>query len=208
MRRDLTTVRQQQVTYDDLCHLQDYFDQRAAAHAQPFRVTNEQSLETSRLEADEHGQMRPVTVGEGTYQIRDRGDRLRLRQLLREEYRRLPDMRLLPHDTVVNVHASWWQSGTIRRLRPDTEVEITVGGESYEFPYQPCVGEFLWGDNAYTMRRNVVGAERARARGEIPTQYLHDDGGADGATDASERATAVTAPTDAAVATGDANVGD
>jgi hypothetical protein len=183
-RRDLASVPQQQVTYDDLCHLQDYFDQRATAHTPAFRVMNEQSTETSRVEADEHGRMRPVVLGEGTYRVRDRSDRLRLRQLLREEYRRLPDMRILPPDTVVDVHVSWWQSGTIRRLRPDADVEIVIEGQSYELPFQPCVGEFLFGDEPYTMRRNILAAERARAHGEIPTAYLTSD--ASPATDATD----------------------
>lgn len=178
VRRDLTAMPQRQITYDDMCRLQAHFDQRAAAHAAPYRVIDEQSLETSRQAEDERGQMRPVVVGEGTYVIRDRTDRLALRRLLRQEYDRLPDLRALGREGEVRLHVHWWRSGTIRRLIPEEEIALLVNGESHELPHNPCVGEFLFGDEAYAMRRNVMSAERARAHGELPREYLPDGGAA------------------------------
>lgn len=176
-RRDLGAIPQRQITYDDMCHLQDYFDQRAAAHAQPFRAENEQSTETSRVEPDERGQPRRVTLGEGTYRVTDHSDRTRFNRLLHDEYHRLPtQLHLTRPEAEVQVHVGWWQSGTIRRLRPDLDIDLTVNGETHSLPFNPCVGEFLFGDAPYAMRRNVLDAERARAHGEIPRQYLPDGG--------------------------------
>lgn len=179
VQRNLMEIPQQRITYDDMCHLQDHFDQRAQAGARPFRVINELSNETSREEPDENGRMRRAVLGEGTYVVASRTDRRRLRQLLRDEYRRLPALRMTAEEGEVRVRIGWWQSGTIRRVRPDTDIEVTaVDGTTVTLPPHPCVGEFLFGDEPYAMRRNILEAERARARGEIPAAYRHDDAGA------------------------------
>ncbi len=171
VRHDLGSVPQSAITFDDMCHLQDYFDQRVDAHAQPLRVVDEMSTETSRVERDERGQMRPVVNGEGTYLITTRSDRVRFRRLLRDEYRRLPeDMGLTSAEAQVRVRVTWWQAGGIRRVRNDGNVVITRGDETWTLPPQPCVGEFLFGESAYVMRRCFHEADRARARGEIPSE--------------------------------------
>lgn len=169
VRHDLGSVPQSAITFDDMCHLQDYFDQRVDAHAPPLRVVDEMSTETSRVERDERGQMRPVVNGEGTYLITTRSDRVRFRRLLRDEYRRLPDdMGLTSAEAQVRVRVTWWQAGGIRRVRNDGNVVITRGDDSWTLPPQPCVGEFLFGESAYVMRRCFLEADRARSRGEIP----------------------------------------
>lgn len=182
--RDLMTMPQQRITYDDMCGLQAHFDQRARANAPAYRAVSEQSNETTREEPDENGRMRRVVLGEGTYVVAARTDRQRLRLLLRDEYKRLPRMRLAAEEGEVRVRLGWWQSGSIRRVRPDTEIEVTgVDGQTVTLPPHPCVGEFLFGDESYAMRRNVMEAERARSRGEIPAAYAPADGGAaEGAT--------------------------
>lgn len=179
--RDLMQIPQQRVTYGDLCGLQSHFDQRAQGRAAPYRVLNETSNETTREEPDENGRMQRVVLGEGTYVVVARSDRRRLRQLLRAEYRRLPTLHIGSEEGEVQVRVGWWQSGSIRRVRPDTDIELTAAdGAHVTLPPHPCVGEFLFGDEAYAMRRNVMAAESARAHGELPRAYLHDDGGAPG----------------------------
>lgn len=180
--RDLMEIPQQRVTYDDLCDLQAHFDQRAQGHAAPYRVLNETANETSREEPDERGRMRRVVLGEGTYIVAARTDRRRLRQLLRAEYRRLPRLAVGGEEGELRVRLGWWQSGSIRRVRPDMDIElITADGSTVTLPPHPCVGEFLFGDEPYTMRRNILAAERDRARGELPAAYLHPDAGPEGA---------------------------
>lgn len=174
--RDLMHIPQQRITYNDLCGLQSHFDQRAEGHAAPYRVLNETSNETTTEEPDEHGRMQRVVLGEGTYAIVSRSERRRFRQLLRAEYRRLPSLRIGGEGEPLQVRTAWWQSGTIRRVRPDSTIEITSpDGSSFTLPPHPCVGEFLFGDEPYAMRRNILAAERARARGELPAAYLHGD---------------------------------
>lgn len=171
-RRDLSGIPQRQITFDDMCHLQEYFDARRAANARPFRVEEEQSTETQAMEPDENGRMQRVMIGEGTYVVRDRAARRRLAQLLGDEYDRLPSLRLTGREageSGVRVRVGWWSSGQVRRLRPDREIVIRVGSESMSLPFNPCVGEFLFGAEPYAIRRRVLDAEAARARGELPT---------------------------------------
>jgi hypothetical protein len=170
-RRDLSTVfPQRRITFEDMCRLQDYFDQRRAAGAAPFRATDEQSAETQETEADENGRRRRRTVGEGTYLVSDPAARRQLQRLLADEYDRLPALRLTGQDTVVRVHVEWWASGRVRRLRPDRPIELTVGDETVSLPFSACVGEFLFGHEVYAMRRRVLDDDAVRARGEIPAE--------------------------------------
>ena len=171
IRHQLATADQRHITYDDLCHLQDWFDQRAAAHAPAFRVLNETATDTARVEPDERGRMTHAALGEGTWIISGREDRLRFDRLLHDEYSRLPQLSLFGEDTQLHVHVAYWQTGSIRRIRPDVEVTLEVDGTTVELPSHPCMGEYLFGTEAYAMRRNVMSAESARSRGEIPAGY-------------------------------------
>lgn len=174
IRHTLPTNDQRHITYEDLCHLQDWYDQRTAANAPAFRVVDEQSTETADRAPDEHGRLRRVALGEGTYLITSREDRVRFDRLLRDEYADLPTLSIAAPEGNVRVHVSFWQTGSIRRIRPDVGVTLEVDGASHELPSHPCVGEFLFGAQAYAMRRNVMSAERDRARGEIPAAYVGD----------------------------------
>jgi hypothetical protein len=168
VRRDLGSIQQSAITFDDMCHLQDFFESRANSHAQPFQSRDEQSTETMREVRDEAGQMRRVAVGEGTYILSSRTDRIRFRTLLRDEYRRLPTMGITANEAEVRVHAFWWQAGGMRHVRAGTDLEISIGNNSWTLPPHPCVGEFLFGEPAYIMRRCFMESEAARSRGEIP----------------------------------------
>lgn len=168
IRHDLGAVQQSAITFDDMCNLQEYFDQRVESHAQPLRVMNEQSTETTREERDEQGVLRPVVMGEGTYVLATRTDRVRFHRLLRDEYRRLPPMGFTGPEQQVRVKVSWWQAGGIRRVRAGTDIEVSAEEGSWTLPPHPCVGEFLFGQPAYVMRRCFLESQRARAAGQIP----------------------------------------
>lgn len=167
--RDLSEIPQRQITFDDMCHLQDFFDQRNATRgARGFRAVDEQQTETAGSEPDERGQMRRVVLGEGTYIVTGWRAKRRLRELLEAEYVRLPSVHLEGRESDVRVHVHWWASGQMRRLRPDREIELTAGGETVALPFNPCVGEFLFGAPIYALRRHVFESDRARAHGELP----------------------------------------
>lgn len=176
-RRDLLAIPQRQVTYDDLCGLQSFFDAREHARIPAPRVLSEQATETEQVEPDENGRMRRAELGEGVYLITHRTDRERLERLLREEYRRLDPVRLSAPEQQVRVTLRWWRSGTLRRVRPDEDIVIESEGRRVELPAHPCVGELVLGAEGYRVRRRVLTAEAARARGETPAPEPDPDAG-------------------------------
>jgi hypothetical protein len=163
-RRDLSALPQRQITFDDLCGLQAFFDQRnATAGVRPFRALGEQSTETANTEPDEQGRLRRVMVGEGTYVISQRSARRRFVQLLGEEYERVPTPLMDRHEREIRVRVEWWASGQMRRLRPDREIEVSTSSGTTRLPFNPCVGEFLFGAPVYGMRRQFLDSQRERA---------------------------------------------
>lgn len=196
-RRDLSTVPQRQVTYDDLCGMQSHFDRVARMRTRHVpTVVMEQSTETEARERDEHGQMQRVLLGEGTYHLTTALLRRRFLQLLRDEYEGLPADVLRVGSEPVRVHLGWWSSGGVRRVRPDEPIEVTANGATVRLPFNPCVGEFLFGAEVYALRRTVLEREDRRARGEALDEPTSS--GASAAADAGAPAS-----TDAASPSGD-----
>jgi len=173
-RRDFSGFPQRRITYEDMCSLQNFFDERNSSHGSIISATEaEDSTETQDTEPDENGTMRRAVLGEGTYTIRDRRVRRRLRQLLSEEYERIPELTIggQESDRSVKLRVGWWASGQMRRLRPDQEITVTdERGNTVNLPFNPCVGEFLFGSNVYALRRQFFSADNARARGELPPE--------------------------------------
>lgn len=187
VRRDLSTIPQRQITFDDRCRMQEYFDQRNASHARPgFHAVEEISNETTANEPDEHGRMRHAMIGEGTYLVSDRSARVRLQRVLADEYADLPAFDARADGVQVTVHVGWWASGEVRRLRPDRRIVVSNGRQTVDLPFDPCVGEFLFGAPVYALRRSVLDAEAARARGEIPATSTDAPGSAVEPSSASE----------------------
>jgi hypothetical protein len=172
-RRDLSRVPQRQISFDDQCRLQAYFDQRNASGARPFRVIEETQNSSEMTLPDEltgEDRTRRVELGVGLYQLSDRPARRRLQLMLEEEFSGVPDLGLLRRDARVRIHAHWWVSGSVRRLLPERGIEITGPAGTATLPFNPCVGEFLFGAEVYAMRRTFLDDANARAAGrEAPS---------------------------------------
>jgi hypothetical protein len=65
----------------------------------------------------------------------------------------------------------------MRRLRPDREIEVTTEQGTARLPFNPCVGEFLFGAPIYAMRRHFLESENARAAGREPPPPLQPPSG-------------------------------
>jgi hypothetical protein len=173
-KRDLSQIPQRQISFDDLCRLQAYFDQRNHSPARAFRVIDEtqSTIETTVVEDDGRQRTRTVEVGTGEYEITDRPARRRLQQLLDEEYDRVPDLGLLQRGARVRVRVRFWLSNAVRRLVPESPITITGPLGSASIPFNPCVGEFLFGSEVYRMRRRIMDDANARALGRIPPSEM------------------------------------
>jgi hypothetical protein len=168
-KRDLSRVPQRQISFDDQCRLQPYFDQRNASAARPFRVIDEtqSTLELTLEDDDGQPRTRTIEVGSGEYELSDRPARRRLQQLVDEEYNNVPDLGLMQRGAHVRVRVRYWVSSTIRRLIPSDTITITGPRATATLPFNPCVGEFLFGAQVYAMRRRFIDDSNARATGRV-----------------------------------------
>lgn len=157
-RRD-SAVPGKEVTFDDACNLQPYFDERRAENLAPPKA-NDETLATNAK-----GQ----TIGEGNYVLSDNLARKRFAKLLREEYAGIPPKIIESvegHDGPIILHVRWWDAGRIRRIRPDDDaVVITPRGE-VELPPNMCVSDFLFGADVYAMRARYLKNEVNMATGK------------------------------------------
>ena len=116
-KRDIKSPAHE-MTYDDACGLQDYFDERQASSIPPPRAADE-TIATS-----EEGK----AAGEGSYKL-DPMARRRFARMLREEYWGVETKYLHSiesGDGDVLVHVRWWDAGGIRRLHPDAKITVTM----------------------------------------------------------------------------------
>jgi hypothetical protein len=147
-----------QVTYDDACGLQEYFDERR------YNVLAPPKAEDELVATNEKGQ----TIGEGTYRLSDAVARKRFARLLKEEYNGV-DPKVIravaSSDGVVTVRVRWWDSGKVRRVRPDDDIVVTTSEGATELPPNMCVSDLLFGDQIYEMRARYLKNEVELATG-------------------------------------------
>lgn len=156
VRRDLSTLPQRRITYDDMCHLQDFFDDRESAHGPDFRSPDEHVTEAQRDAPSPQGAPRRGIVGEGEYIVSDGPARARLRRMILEEYKDVDANHPALNAEVLHVEVGWWSTGPVRRLRPDRPVVLVAGPRRLELPFHPCIGELLFARSLYRMRHELV----------------------------------------------------
>jgi hypothetical protein len=156
-KRDIQAPARE-MTYDDACGLQDYFDERKAASIPPPKAADE-SVATS-----EEGK----SAGEGSYRL-DPMARRRFARMLREEYSGV-EAKVLASiesgDGEVLVHVRWWDAGQIRRLHPDAKITVTSSAGVLELPPNMCVSDLLFGDEVYAKRAAYLRNETDSALGK------------------------------------------
>jgi len=161
-KRDMS-MPPREVTYNDACSLQEYFDQRIAAGL-PSPAAADEMLATNAK-----GQ----TVGEGSYVLKDPLARRRFARLLREEYSGIDTKVVKAVETGearVTVKVKWWDAGPIKRLRPNDEVVVESSAGETELPPNLCVSDMLFGDKVYAMRARYLRNEVDLATGKTPAE--------------------------------------
>jgi hypothetical protein len=157
-KRDIQAPARE-MTYEDQCGLQDYFNQRRAVSLAEPKAANEVVTTTTK------GQV----VGEGAYRLRDPLSRRRFARLLREEYSGVDDkiIRAIERgDGDVVVRVRWWDAGQIRRLRPDDDVVVESAAGVIELPPNMCVSDLLFGKDLYARRARYLENEVDLATGK------------------------------------------
>jgi hypothetical protein len=155
IKRDLSTVNQGQVGYDDMCNLQDYFDSLEAGEAKEPTIASSLDLEGGDgRRASRGGQERIVFEGDflvGT-----------ARRVLQENWRRLPP-ELATADRI-EFEARWAERAGVKRLLTNEDAAMILGGRSYAIPYHVCLSELLFGAPLYKQRQEALGLPDPRTR--------------------------------------------
>ena len=176
-----------QMTFDDLCGLQEYFDERRANTLAAPKPLDEV------MTTNDKG----VTMGEGTYRLADALVRKRFARLLREEYSGV-DAKIVKavasSEGDVSVRVRWWDTGKIRRLRIDGDVILTTTAGTLELPANMCVSDLLFGDQIYEMRARYLRNEVDMATAKTPPALPEPSASAAAPPSASAPAPAASAP--------------
>jgi hypothetical protein len=169
IKRDLSTIPQGQVGFDDMCGLQDYFDALEAKVAKEPQVASSLELEGG------DGQR---TIRGGKARLVFEGDFLlkHVRRVLNENWRRLPDE--LATANKVEIEVRWAEKAGVKRVVTDQDAELFVNGQSSYLPYHVCLSELLYGAPLYKQRQVLWGLPNPSAR--LPLPIYTEDGGTDG----------------------------
>jgi hypothetical protein len=145
--RDLSTVPVQQVVYDDMCGLQQYFDEIAGATIKPPRV-----VRTTEFEKTEG---RRAGGGKTTFAFETHDQLATLRRVLEQNWKDLPPELLAAEQVEIEVH--WAERAAVRRAVTEETATITAGKKSWNLRYQVCLSELLFGAPLYATRRDMLG---------------------------------------------------
>jgi hypothetical protein len=148
IRRDLSTIPQGQIGFDDMCGLQEYFDGLEA------KVTKEPAVASS-IDLEGGDGRKTVRGGkarfifEGSYILKH------AKRVLRENWRRLPEE--FESAEKFEIEVRWAEKAGVRRVVTDQPAELFIGRESYELPYHVCISELIYGAPLYRQRRIMWG---------------------------------------------------
>jgi hypothetical protein len=181
IKRDLSTIPQGQVGFDDMCGLQDYFDALEAKVAKEPTVASSLDLEGGDGQKTIRGGKARL-VFQGTFLLKH------ARRVLEENWRRLPEE--LATTDKIEIEVRWAEKAGVKRVVTDQDAELFVGGQASYLPYHVCLSELLYGAPLYKQRQVLWG---------LPNPSAHLDTGVKDA-GAPEAETVINATPEAGVA--------
>jgi hypothetical protein len=148
IKRDLGTIPQGQVGFDDMCGLQDYFDSLEA------KVANEPQL-VNALDLEGGDGVTTVRGGKARYEFKGNFQLKHGRRVLDENWRRLPEE--LTTAESFDVEVRWAEKAGVKRVVTDQPAELFIGKDSWSLPYHVCLSEWIFGAPLYKQRRVLFG---------------------------------------------------
>jgi hypothetical protein len=143
IKRDLSTIPQGQVGFDDLCGVQAYFDAiEAGLQSEPVVASSAESEGRQDGKAVHGGRTR--FVFESDFQLDE------LARVLNENWRRLPPGLDTTPRMALEVH--WAERAGVPRVVADDDATLTFDGKSHALPYHVCLSELLFGRPLYAQR--------------------------------------------------------
>lgn len=170
VKRDFSTVPAGRVGFDDMCGLQTYFDRLAMKVGTPPQVVSSKEIQgkgsrsgLSRFTFEMDSQLQAV------------------RQVLRENWKRLPDELMTARR--IEIQVRWSERSGVRRVVTNEDAELTVGDRETSLPYHVCLSELLFGEPLYRQRRVALGLAPLPISPPLVPLERRDAGMGDTATD-------------------------
>jgi len=66
-------------------------------------------------------------------------------------WKRLPEQLATANE--VEIEVLWSEKAGTKRVVTNEDAQLSIGGESWSLPYQPCLSELLYGEPLYRQRR-------------------------------------------------------
>jgi hypothetical protein len=146
VKRSLADVKPNEVVFDDLCGLQEYFD----ALKDP-RLAPPSEAFARDIESDEKG--RPMG-GRKRFRFENEFQLHYLRRLLDTNWTSVPME--VARASKIELEVSWSEKGGVARVVTDEDAQLAVGPKSWALPYHVCLSDFLFGEQLYDTRRAML----------------------------------------------------
>lgn len=176
IKRDYANIPAGRVGFDDMCGLQTYFDRLAMKIDTPPAVVSANEI-----------QGRGMRSGKSRFTFESDAQLQAVRQVLTENWRRLPDDVMTA--TPIQLEVRWSERSGVRRVVTNENAELTVGNSQASLPYHVCLSELLFGEPLYRQRRLLLGLAPLPVADTAAVPVAAADGGV----------VQVSAPSDAAV---------
>ena len=150
IQRDLSAIPAGQVSYEDACGLQQYFDTLDAKRVSPPRVVSGNELQGERDGKNVHGGHSRFAF-ETAFQVRE------VKRLLKENWKNLPED--LDKASRLDIDVYWSEVSGVRRVvtERDAALYVAPSNEPQTLPYHVCLSELLFGEPLYKERRDMLG---------------------------------------------------
>jgi hypothetical protein len=144
--RDLNTMKPQEVIYDDVCKVQDYFDAVTTGQEKSPAIISSNDFTKGGAEA---------AGGQVTFSFQSDSQLRLLRRVLNDNWEKLPEK--LMKSQRIDLQVKWAEKAGVRRVVTTEDAQVTFDGTTAFLPYHICLSELLFGAPLYKTRRDLLG---------------------------------------------------
>jgi len=148
VKRDLSAIPVGQVGFDDLCGLQEYFDEIALKMVAPPDLVDGADIEQVSRSTTARG-------GRARYAFQTPVQLATVRRVLDQNWKNLPPK--LGTAKRIDLAVNWSERAGLQRVANDSKPELFVDGVATPLPYHVCLSELLFGEPLYRQRRAMLG---------------------------------------------------
>ena len=148
VKRDLSAIPVGQVGFDDMCGLQEYFDEIALKMVAPPDLVDGADIEHVSKSSTARG-------GRARYAFQTPVQLATARRVLEQNWKNLPPK--LSTARRIDLAVNWSERAGLQRVANDSKPELFVDGVATPLPYHVCLSELLFGEPLYRQRRTLLG---------------------------------------------------